>query len=72
MFCIGMAMKHITNDYQGFGFKVLDEANEPLHIFSKNRGGNCNAGFSEVAGFAQMQIRQDQDFPILPKNTSLG
>lgn len=57
---IAFTVKHIANDDQLFRLKKLNQVNQALHIFLKNRLGHANARLTEMPCFTQVQIGKDK------------
>jgi len=67
-FLIGLAVKHIANNNQVTGLKILQLTHQPLHIFFIKGCRYCNAFFPEMTGFTKMQVRDHQGSLFFPVN----
>lgn len=57
---ITFTVKHIANDDQLFRLEKLNEVNQALHIFLKNRLGHADARLAEMPCFTQVQIGKNK------------
>lgn len=69
MLFVIIAVKHVADNNQLMRFIQLQLRNQALHIFFKNGLRYWYAGFSKVAGFAQVKVAYNQCFLLFPKNT---
>lgn len=70
-FLIGLTVKKVANDEQLNRFVKLNGGKQALQVFFKNILRNGNAGFAEMAGFAKVQVGNNQCFFFFPVDAPL-
>jgi hypothetical protein len=69
MLDIGKAVKKIACNKDGAGLEPIHQTTEPIDIFLKKLIGYGYARLSEMRHFPDVQITEQQQLLLLPKNT---
>jgi hypothetical protein len=70
-FLVFTAVKKIPDDQQLTRLKILYLRHQPLKVIAIDGGRHGDPRFSEMPGFAEMQVGYDQRFFLFPKDASV-
>jgi hypothetical protein len=69
---VRVAVEHIADHHQCFGPEKTDGCEKPVQVFKINSRRYTDARFTEVSGFAEMQVAHQQGLLFFPEDAVVG